>query len=97
MLRGAAGLRGAEELRGTGPHEATGAELGDRGELVVGRGQPERDLAEGGVGGHSRRDQGTHVLEPGRDGVGELLGVPGALGVEHGAVSDERPDGLLAL
>ena len=73
------------------PQPAGGAELGDRLELVGGRGPSELELAACPVERYTGRDEGAHGVRRGGDVPGDLLRVGRAGVVPHGAVGDHDP------
>ena len=83
--------REAGDLTDPRPHAAGGAELGDRLELVGGRGPAELELAARPVEGYPGRDEGAHGVRRGGDVPGDLLRVGRTGVVPHGAVGDDDP------
>ncbi len=93
MLPLAAGVGGDTALlRDPRPDPAGGPQLGDGGELVGGRGVAELQLPERRVGRQPGRPHRPQVLQAGREGAAEFLGV-GAAGLVVGQrVDHDRAD-----
>ena len=82
-------VRRADLLGDTGPQQADGAERGDRGELVGGRGEAQLDAGDGVGGRDTACVERPEVLDAGGDRGAELLGIGGAGVVEAGAVDGD--------
>ena len=76
-------------LGDAGPQQAGGAELGDRGELVAGGGEPQLQAPEHGGRVDAPVLQRPQVLDAGGDRAPELLAVGRPEVVEAGAVDGD--------